>query len=76
MILLKIYLVGLVILLAAVGLNLLAGWVGLSTWYDVLKAGGEQGFARVLRDTSILNWIFLALLYPFLLGAAAYLVLR
>ena len=55
--------VGLKILFAAVVLNILAHFVGLSTWYDFLN-----------KPTKVLSWdnyIFLFAVYPFLLGYVA-----
>jgi hypothetical protein len=73
---LKIYGVGIAILTAAVALNLLAGWLGLATWYDVFKLAGTEGVKSLFQQVSLVNWLFLIVIYPFLLGAAAYLLLR
>jgi hypothetical protein len=72
----KIYLAGVIILAAAVVVNLLAGWVGLPTWYTFLQHAGEGGLGRALARAGLVGILFLLLAYPFLLGAAAYLVRR
>lgn len=57
------YIVGLKILFIAIVLNILAHFVGLSTWYDFIN-----------DPTKILSWdnyIFLFIVYPFLLGFVA-----
>lgn len=71
----KIYLAGLVILAAAVAVNLLAGWLSLATWYEFFQLAARTGTAQAVSDISLINWIFLVFLYPFVLGAAACLVL-
>jgi hypothetical protein len=73
LVLLRIYLAGMAVLLAAIGLNLLANFMGLSTWYDFLGTVSEQGLMAALRRLSALDYLFLIVLYPFLLGLAAYL---
>jgi hypothetical protein len=70
---LKIHLAGMAVLMAAIGLNLLANILGLSTWYDFLGAASQQGLMAALRRLSVLDTLFLIVLYPFLLGLAAYL---
>jgi hypothetical protein len=71
--LLKIYLAGMAVLMAAIGLNLLANLLGLSTWYDFLGAVSQDGLMVALRRLSALDYLFLIVLYPLLLGLAAYL---
>lgn len=39
MILVKIYLAGVALLVAAILLNLLSGWLGLATWYSFTEPG-------------------------------------
>jgi hypothetical protein len=72
----KIYLAGVIILTAAVVVNLLAGWVGLPTWYTFLQQAGENGLGRAFARAGLVGILFLLLAYPFLLGAAAYLARR
>jgi len=76
MILLKIYLAGLVVLITAIGLNLLANALGLSTWYDFLTLASQQGFFHTLKNLKPVDFLFLILLYPGLLGLSAYLTFR
>jgi len=66
---LKLYLVGLMVLLVAILANIISAAVGLTSWYDFLRllnSGGSKG----LRKISIADWGWLLLLYPFLLGLA------
>jgi hypothetical protein len=72
LLLMKIYLAGMAVLVAAIGLNLLANLLGLSTWYDFLGAVSQEGLMAALRRLSVLDYLFLIVVYPFLLGLAAY----
>lgn len=74
MLLLKIYLAGFVVLIAAIGLNLAANGLGLSTWYTFLTQAGEQGISSALKNLNLADYFFLFFLYPGLLGLAAYLI--
>ena len=73
MLLLKVYLAGLVVLIVAVVLNLLANVIGLATWYSFLNQVSQRGFFPALQDLKMIEILFLILLYPLLLGLAAYL---
>jgi hypothetical protein len=72
MLLLKMLLAGLAVLVAAILLNILANLLGISTWYDFLQAVSQGGFTEAVRRLNALEYIFLLLLYPFMLGLAAY----
>jgi hypothetical protein len=73
MLVLKIGLTGFAILLAAILLNILANAIGLATWYDFLGSLSRQGLMGSLRSLKALDYIFLIVLYPVMLGLAAYL---
>lgn len=62
--LLHIFLVGAIILIAALLLNAVAQKLGLKTWYD---------FVNAPAGTNAISYIWLFIVYPFLLGLAAYL---
>ena len=66
---LKIYLIGIIILVAAILLNGVVNKLGILGWYDFLNLLLEKGSAttRKVRIIDIL-WLFIA--YPFLLGLA------
>jgi len=76
MIMLKIYLAGLAILAGAIALNVLAGWLGLATWYDFLGLMTQLGVIEAIKALRVWDWLFLLALYPACLGAFAYIVLR
>jgi hypothetical protein len=73
MLLLKVYLAGLVVLIVAVVLNLLANVIGLATWYSFFNQVSQRGFFPALQSLKMIEILFLILLYPLLLGLAAYL---
>ena len=72
----RIYLAGLVILAGAVVVNIVAGAIGVKTWYEVLKPIPEEGIKAVVRTVAVWDVLFLFVLYPALLGLFGYLVLR
>lgn len=74
--LLKIFAVGWGILIGAILLNFLASKFGIIGWYEFLYNIGKLGFAKTLESTSPLSLIFLFIIYPFLLGLVAYMILR
>jgi hypothetical protein len=74
LILLKIFLAGIVVLVVAVVLNLVASLLNLVTWYTFLNQVTELGLAASLKSLRAVDYLFLILIYPFLLGLAAYLV--
>ncbi len=73
---LKIYLAGLVVLAGAIVLNVLAGWLGLATWYDFLRSMTQTGVLEAIKALRVWDWLFLLVIYPACLGAFAYPVLR
>jgi hypothetical protein len=76
MILVKIYLAGVAVLIAAILLNLLSGWLGLATWYSFLSQASEKGLGPALQSLTPVDYLFLIVVYPGLLGLAAYLTMR
>jgi hypothetical protein len=76
MLALKIYLGGILVLIGAILINLMAGLFGWTTWYGFLKLVGETGFAEALRTLSGIQLVFLFGLYPLGLGLIAFAALR
>lgn len=76
MTILKIYLAGLAVLIGAIVLNVLAGRLGLATWYDFLRSVTQAGIREATKALRIWDWLFLLAIYPTCLGAFAYPVLR
>lgn len=76
MLLLKLFLIGIIILVGAILINALASLLNLVTWYSFLSTLARGGLLPGLKNTPILSLIFLFLLYPFSLGCLAHLGLR
>ncbi len=67
----RIYIIGIFVLVGALLANLFAAKIQLKSWYDLL-----QGLAKELSFWSQLgvkDFLWLFLIYPFLLGLSAYL---
>ncbi|KKQ25604.1 MAG: hypothetical protein US39_C0006G0042 [Microgenomates group bacterium GW2011_GWC1_37_12b] len=59
----KSLLTGFLILFTAIILNLVAGYFGWITWYDLIR-----NYPEVLSKLNLDNFLFLFVLYPFCLG--------
>tara|TARA_Y100001954_G_C15553946_1_gene475227 strand:- start:207 stop:443 length:237 start_codon:yes stop_codon:yes gene_type:complete len=66
---LRIYIIGLSILVFAIIINVLVSKFGLSTWYDFGQELSNSG-ANAIKETGVVNLIWLFLLYPICLGLA------
>lgn len=73
---LKLFLAGWVILVAAILLNFLAIKFGISTWYPFTDSISKNGFLKVFKELSLVSKLFLFIIYPFLLGLSGFLVLK
>lgn len=58
----KMYFIGIVILVVAIGANIIAAYFGIKTWYDFLEGIGN-GLSLTMLD---IVWLFI--LYPLILG--------
>ena len=65
----RIYVIGVCILIIAIIANGIAIKLGLKTWYDFLGLLTENGFA-VFKSLSLLDYVWLFVLYPLCLGIA------
>ena len=72
----KVFLTGWVILIVAIGLNFLAGRLGITTWYPFFDDANKMGILKAFEKTSLLSKIFLLGIYPALLGLFSYLFLK
>jgi hypothetical protein len=64
---LKIYIIGVCVLLIAIIANIVAGILGLSSWYDALSLFQKSGWSS-MKQLRFLDYAWLFVLYPFLLG--------
>jgi hypothetical protein len=69
----KIYIAGLIILIVAILLNIIATNLRISTWFSLIKEINENGFTKTINNQSIISILFLFLIYPFLLGLFVFL---
>jgi len=63
----KIYFLGLFILVIAIIMNLLASLLGLISWYEFLHGLSSNGLITI-KEAGFINCIFLFFIYPFILG--------
>ena len=63
----RLYLIGLCILLIAIVANLVVGKLGLSTWYDFGPEFFKRGFP-VMKEVGLLNCLWLFVFYPLVLS--------
>jgi hypothetical protein len=68
---LKIYCTGIIVLLVAILANVLAGVLGVMSWYDAITGLQKNGWAS-LKEWHWKDYLWLLLLYPLILGAAGY----
>jgi len=64
---LKIYIIGVSILMIAIIANVIIGKVGLSTWYDFGPQFFKRGFV-VVKEVGLLSALWLFLFYPLVLA--------
>ena len=64
---LRIYIIGVCILLIAIIVNVIVGKIGLSTWYDFGPQFFKRGFI-VVKEVGFLNSFWLFILYPLILS--------
>jgi hypothetical protein len=69
----KIFLAGWAVLIAAILLNLIAGRLGIESWYPFVEQAGKDGFLKAFSKASFISKLFLFVIYPALLGLTAYL---
>lgn len=69
MVVIRIYIIGISVLVLAIGANTLAKGIGLKTWYDFLLGLSEKGWDALQLRVLDLLWLFV--LYPLALGGSA-----
>ena len=65
----KLYIIGVSILLTAIFANIIADYINLTTWYKfsniILEKGG---FLKALKEQTIFDVLWLFFIYPLILG--------
>ena len=64
---LRLYIIGLLILIIAIIANVIAGKIGLSTWYDFGPDFFIQGFP-IIKEVGVINFLWLFIIYPLMLS--------
>lgn len=64
---LRLYIIGVFILIIAIIANLIVAKVGLSTWYDFGPQFFRKGFP-IMKEVGILNCLWLFVFYPLVLA--------
>ena len=72
---LKIYIVGLIILVAAIVFNVVSSRFNIMGWYDFLTKLVAQGNSTFFQ-MKLLDYLWLFLFYPFLLGLICKLAIK
>jgi len=68
---LKIFLIGTFVLVAALVVNILVGILGISTWYDFIINVEQNGFFSAIEKEALPSIVFLIFIYPLILGVVA-----
>ena len=66
---LRLYIIGVFILLSAIIANVIIGKIGLSTWYDFGPQFFKNGFIAI-KEVGLYSSIWLFILYPLVLSLA------
>ncbi len=65
----KLYVIGVSILLIAILANIIADYINLTTWYKFLNIILEKGsFLKGLKEQTIFDFLWLFFIYPLILG--------
>ena len=65
----KIYFIGVIILVTAILLNGLVSKLGIAGWYQALQMLSEKG-SRTFAMLRVTDYLWLLIIYPFLLGCS------
>ena len=68
----KLYFIGICILVIAILANAIIGKLGIMSWYDFLNALGNQG-TSTFKELKIIDFVWLFVAYPLVLGSGYYL---
>ena len=65
----KLYIIGVAILLTAIVANSIAGYINLNSWYNFSNLIIEKGsFLKALKEQSLISILWLFFIYPLTLG--------
>jgi hypothetical protein len=69
--LLTMFLLGILILLGAIIINVVASLLGIIGWYSYIDMIRAEGFLSATKNVGILSILFMYIIYPLLLGLIA-----
>ena len=72
---LKLYIIGVTILIVAIVANSIASSLSIMTWYDFLNQLKSSGF-KTISEIGALNILWLFIIYPIVLGSGYLIGLR
>jgi hypothetical protein len=64
---LRLYFIGLFILIIAIIANVIVGKLGISTWYDFGSQFFSKGFP-IMKEVGFVNCLWLFIIYPLVLS--------
>jgi hypothetical protein len=70
-IILRIYIMGLSVLAGAIAYNAFNYMYSITSWYDLFKGLSDHGLSYFM-DMSLISYLSLIILYPFVLGICGY----
>ena len=65
---LTIYGIGIFILVGAIIINIITGFIGIRGWYYFLSGLRKRGIKKMFKQLSVYDYIFMFVVYPLLLG--------
>ncbi len=65
---LRLYFIGIAILIVAILANAIIGKIGLKSWYDMFKLLQDFGI-ETFKKLSVLDYLWLFVAYPLMLGS-------
>ena len=63
----KVYIIGLCVLVIAIVVNVIVGKLGISTWYDFGTIFYQKGF-EAMKEVGFISCLWLFVFYPLFLG--------
>lgn len=70
---LSIFLIGIIILIGAIIVNVIASILGLETWFSFINLIKNEGLKGAFKEITLISSIYLFLIYPFILGILGWL---
>jgi len=68
----KIFLLGYIVLISVILINILGSLIGLSNWFIFFEYLFNDGLLEAFREVGIISILYLAFIYPALLGLVIY----